>query len=459
MEGRGLVGHAQCGIRLPSHITPPIGEMDQDSPNWQHCLDCVAISDIGLRRANNQDAKAVVMASSQEGFQQRGHLFLVADGMGAHAAGELASKLAAGVVPLTYHKLLDRSAPEALRAAIQDANSQIHSRGQASEDFKGMGTTVDALVILPQGALVAHVGDSRAYRLRGSKLEQLTFDHSLAWELQRAGRGAPGQGAPNVPKNIITRSLGPKPSVEIDLEGPLPIQVGDTFLLCSDGLSGQVSDEELGTILQCLPPAEAIRVLVDLANLRGGPDNITVIIARVTGPQVMAGAATEQDGSPGGPGARPVHPLLWTLMGVFALATAGLFGMGSAVPGLVGLIAAVVTGVAILVRRYSEWGPANQFEGRLLGAGPYVRCDCTPTAEMVANLANVAQQLRDAAAGADWTVDWQPFNRSSAQAEAAAGAGDYAGAVRQSCQAISFMMDQLRSQRSRKPDDSGVGLL
>ena len=137
MEGRGLVGHAQCGIRLPSHITPPIGEMDQDSPNWQHCLDCVAISDIGLRRANNQDAKAVVMASSQEGFQQRGHLFLVADGMGAHAAGELASKLAADLVPLTYQKLVDRSPPEALREAIQDANRQIHSRGQASRIFGG----------------------------------------------------------------------------------------------------------------------------------------------------------------------------------------------------------------------------------------------------------------------------------------------------------------------------------
>ena len=459
MKGHGISRARQLWYAAPLPNHPPTGNMDQDSANWQHCLDCVAISDIGLRRANNQDAKAVVMASSQESFHQRGHLLLVADGMGAHAAGELASKLAADVVPLTYHKLVDRAAPEALLAAVQDANSQIHSRGQASEDFKGMGTTVDTLVIIPQGALLAHVGDSRAYRLRGSRLEQLTFDHSLVWELQRAGRGSMGQVSPNVPKNIITRSLGPKPSVEIDLEGPFPIQIGDTFLLCSDGLSGQVSDEELGTILQCLPPGEAIRVLVDLANLRGGPDNITVIIARVTGPLVIAGAEAEQESSQSGSGARPVHPLLWTLLGVFALAAVGLFGMGSAVPGLVGLIAAVVTGVIVLVQRYSDRGPGHHFDGRLLGGGPYVSCDCTPTAELAAKLGNVVQQLRDAAAAGDWTVDWQKFNRLSAQADAAAEAADHAQAVRQSCQAISFMMDQLRSQQTRKPDDSDVGLL
>ena len=136
---------------------------------WNHCLEHAALSDIGLRRANNQDAYAVVLAGNQADFQQRGHFFLVADGMGAHAAGELASKMATDVVSLVYRKRLDQSPPEAILSAVLDANHQIYSRGQASPDFRGMGTTATALVLLPAGALVAHVGDSRAYRLRGSR--------------------------------------------------------------------------------------------------------------------------------------------------------------------------------------------------------------------------------------------------------------------------------------------------
>ncbi len=144
------------------------------------------------------------------------------------------------------------------------------------------------LVLLPQGALVAHVGDSRVYRLRGTRLEQLTFDHSLVWEMSAAGQ-LPKDALPGfVPKNIITRSLGPHASVQVDLEGPFPLEAEDTFLLCSDGLTGQVCDEEIGVLLQCLPPADAAQVLIDLANLRGGPDNVTVIIARVKGPALTA---------------------------------------------------------------------------------------------------------------------------------------------------------------------------
>lgn len=431
--------------------------MDEASGNWNHCLDCVSISDVGLRRANNQDSKAVVLASSQEEFQDRGHLLLVADGMGAHAAGELASKLAADMVPLTYHKLQDLSPPEALAAAVRDANGQIHSRGQASEDFKGMGTTVSSLAILPQGALLAHVGDSRAYRLRGTRLDQLTFDHSLVWELQRANRGTPELIPQNVPKNIITRSLGPKADVEIDLEGPFPIQIGDTFLLCSDGLSGQVSDEEIGTILHCLPPKEAIRVLVDLANLRGGPDNITIVIARVTGPQVMAGADADGQSSRDATG-NPVHPLFWTLLGILGLAAAGLFVIGSTVAGLISLIAAVVVGVVILVQRYADSGSGPHFDGRPLGKGPYVACDCTPNAEMASRLSGVVQQLRDAAANGQWNVDWHRFNGMTAQAGASVETGDYVRAVREYCHAVSFMMEQLRNQQADKSDDSSMGL-
>ena len=150
----------------------------------------------------------------------------VCDGMGAHAAGELASQMAVDGIPHTYLKLADQPAPDALRKSIVEANHQIHHRGQANIDFQGMGTTASVLALLPQGALVAHVGDSRVYRLRGQRLDQLTFDHSLVWEMSAAGQ-VPKDALPGfVPKNIITRSLGPHAEVQVDLEGPFPLGSG-----------------------------------------------------------------------------------------------------------------------------------------------------------------------------------------------------------------------------------------
>jgi PPM family protein phosphatase len=210
--------------------------MELRTGTWQNCLEYAAVSDLGLRRANNQDSCAFTIAPSETAWQQRGHLFMVADGMGAHAAGELASKLATDTVPLAYCKLAERSPPDAMLTAVEEANSQIHNRGQATAEFRGMGTTTTALVLLPQGAVVAHVGDSRAYRLRGNRLEQLTFDHSLVWEMRASGQTVEGQVPDYIPKNVITRSLGPNPAVHVDLEGPFPVAVGDKYLLCSDGL-------------------------------------------------------------------------------------------------------------------------------------------------------------------------------------------------------------------------------
>ena len=211
--------------------------MSKQSDSWSESLSYVAQSDIGMRRSNNQDAFVVVLAASAEEWCERGHTFTVADGMGAHAAGELASKLAVDTLPHTYKKLLQLSPPEALRTAIQEVNALIHTRGQSSADFHGMGTTCSSLVLLPQGVLVGHVGDSRVYRLRDGALEQLTFDHSLVWEMEVAQKGSASTVQLNIPKNVITRSLGPRPKVQVDLEGPFPVAVGDKYLLCSDGLS------------------------------------------------------------------------------------------------------------------------------------------------------------------------------------------------------------------------------
>ncbi len=327
--------------------------MDSSAPVWQKFLETAELSDVGLRRSNNQDSFGRVLASSEEQWLRRGHLFIVADGMGAHAAGELASKMSVDTITHSYYKLADHSPADALRKAVEEANASIHSRGQANPDFKGMGTTTSALLILPEGAVVAHVGDSRVYRLRGNRLEQLSFDHSLVWEMS-AGNNLSEREIPGyIPKNIITRSLGPSEKVQVDLEGPFPLVEGDCFLLCSDGLSGQMTDEELGTILGTLPPHEAVRTLVDLANLRGGPDNITVLVARVHGLAAIASGGINHVQHPGGQSGQSINPILWVVFGVLLLAAVMLFFVNQHVAAGAAAVAGLMVGVVIFWQRFA----------------------------------------------------------------------------------------------------------
>jgi PPM family protein phosphatase len=251
-------------------------------------------TDIGRRRSNNQDSKAVLPPSGPQQYRTRGWLFIVADGMGAHAAGEEASRIAAERVPLVYEKLSGRSPPLALRRSIEQTNAEINAKGEGAAEFKGMGTTCTSLVILPRGALVGHIGDSRAYRIRSGKIEQLSRDHSLVWELESSGGLTREQAAGAAPKNIITRSMGPHAQVEVDLEGPFPVEDGDVFLLCSDGLSGQVADEEIGLVTAELEPREAADALIGLALVRGAPDNVTIVIARA-GPEEVSKTSSSDE--------------------------------------------------------------------------------------------------------------------------------------------------------------------
>ena len=192
--------------------------MAEQSGSWDECLVYAAVSDVGMRRPSNQDARAIVLAAEDESWRFRGHVFMAADGMGAHAAGELASELAVTGVPHHYHKYLDLSPPDALKKALQETNAEVHRRGQANPDFLNMGTTASVLLLLPQGAIVAHIGDSRVYRLRGSALDQITFDHSLVWEMREAGHLTEASALlGSIPKNVITRSLGPNATVQVDL--------------------------------------------------------------------------------------------------------------------------------------------------------------------------------------------------------------------------------------------------
>lgn len=249
--------------------------------NWEDLIIDASASDTGMRRLNNQDSHTVVRAKSADQWAQRGHVFMVADGMGAHAVGELASKLACDNIPHNYMKLRSATAVEAITKAYREVGAQIHAKATANRDFHGMGTTCSTLVLLPSGAMIAHVGDSRVYRIRDGRIDQLTFDHSLVWELVRRNHLTPDQAGKAVPRNVITRSLGPDPTVEVDIEGPLPVLEGDVYLLCSDGLSGPVEDPELGAFAANFHPDDATKYVLHLANLRGGQDNITVVILRV----------------------------------------------------------------------------------------------------------------------------------------------------------------------------------
>ncbi len=272
--------------------------------NWDDVIIDAAATDTGMRRSNNQDSYTIVRAPHGEAWRQRGHVFLVADGMGAHAVGELASKMACDLIPHNYMKTRAGTPSEAIVKTFRDVSALIHSRASANRDFQGMGTTCSALLLLPEGALIAHVGDSRVYRIRRPRIDQLSFDHSLVWELVRRNHLTSEQASVSVPKNVITRSLGPEVEIEVDVEGPLAIELGDVFLLCSDGLSGPVEDNELGAFAGNFHPRDACRYLVNLANLRGGLDNITVLIVRIgawidpdsTEVQQQPGQKTEHDG-------------------------------------------------------------------------------------------------------------------------------------------------------------------
>jgi serine/threonine protein phosphatase PrpC len=159
-------------------------------------IEYASLTDVGVRRSHNQDAHVTLAAGDQPQWEQRGHLFLVADGMGAHAVGELASKIAIDNIPHIYLKHAQEGPSNSLRRAILETNTAIHTRGQQNREFEGMGTTGTVLLLRTEGVWLGHVGDSRAYRVRDGKIEQLTFDHSLVWPAAKASARKSCKGSP-----------------------------------------------------------------------------------------------------------------------------------------------------------------------------------------------------------------------------------------------------------------------
>ena len=252
--------------------------------------------------------------------------------------------------------------------------------------------------------------------------------------------GAGGQFAGNediaaaVPKNIITRSLGPNATVQTDFEGPFPLQLGDTFLLCSDGLSGLVEDDEIGALLAGLPPGEAAQALTDLANLRGGHDNITVVVVRITGPQMTtreAGAeplTIRREKHP----LRPAIPAPWITASVCFLAATALGGARPILPcpGGSGRGPNRRTGGSGTALADDALRDLAVGETRRFGKGPYVSVDCSVDAKITKKLAVLIEQLRSAIEGEPWSVDVAGFAARCQAGEKAASQGEHAAALR-----------------------------
>ena len=238
-------------------------------------LRAAAATDVGQRRQGNEDRYALAPALG---------LFLVADGMGGHTAGQVASELAAEATVRAVEALQGASSTlsERLRAAITSANRSIFQTAQGQPEFAGMGTTVVAILSDDRRAALAHVGDSRAYLIRAGRIRQLTDDHSIVGELLRRQEISESAAREHPHRHVLTRALGVRETVEPDLAEITP-QEGDLFVLCSDGLTAHVENHEICKVVSDLEDLqESCDELIDLANQRGGEDNITVVIARAS---------------------------------------------------------------------------------------------------------------------------------------------------------------------------------
>lgn len=231
-------------------------------------------SDSGVVRELNEDHFLVRTSESR-----KGSLFLVADGMGGHRRGGVASQLAADIVAQSYYRLRG-SLPDALSAAIRKANDTIYGQASTNPDQKGMGTTLTAMVLDRDNAIFAHIGDSRAYLVRNGTIQQVTRDHSWVAERVRQGLLTPEEAKNHRWRNVITNALGSRAEVRIDMSATT-VQAGDRIVLCTDGLPTMVPDDEIRRIASELEPPLAAETLIREAVQTGGQDNVTVVVVRI----------------------------------------------------------------------------------------------------------------------------------------------------------------------------------
>jgi serine/threonine protein phosphatase PrpC len=272
---------------MPASLETHSGPPDEGNAEYEWegpFLHAHFMTDVGRKRAHNEDAFTFHAPRDTKIVRDKGLLFCVADGMGGVKGGSLASHLALETMVDTYFSQKRGSIPDRLQNALAAANERVFEEAKARPDFHGMGTTVTAVLIDGQYAYIAHVGDSRLYLSRnGTGAVQITQDHSIVAEQVRSGIISEDEARTHALKNLITRAVGTKDRVQVDLYA-LRLRVGDTLLICSDGLSNVVDDRAIGQMLTMSSIKGAGRLLVGRALQNGGPDNITAGLLRITKP-------------------------------------------------------------------------------------------------------------------------------------------------------------------------------
>jgi len=296
--GRGASNGAKRDFSVVVDLIPRTDYGPLDGRNFEHgwrgnYLQSHLLSDVGKKREKNEDSCIMCVPESPGMAEERGMLFAVADGMGGASAGEYASRVALHTLTNAYFKGSPQPVPIALRAAVESANEKVFEESEVNPLYSGMGTTVSALVVLGDWVYIAQVGDSRVYLLRErAGIHQLTHDHSLVAEQVRSGLISEEEARNHALKNLITRAVGIKDSVRVDLFA-LRLRQHDTLLLCSDGLCNMVDDNQIAAALALGDLKFCTRKLVEQALEGGGLDNITAVTLRVNG------APPKRDQEPG----------------------------------------------------------------------------------------------------------------------------------------------------------------
>ena len=238
-------------------------------------------TDLGNLRTNNEDAASFFRVKEENLIRERGYLLLVADGMGGHQAGEVASNMAVEIISREYYKSGKQPETEKLLArAFQTANKKIFELSSSNEKYRGMGTTCTALVILDKKIFFAHAGDSRAYLLKDKSLTKLTEDHTYVQQLVKNGNITQAEAETHPQRNILTNAMGTKPEMRVDTgEYPGNFDQQDRVMICSDGLYDYLSDKEIAGTLSLETLEQAADYFIAEAKRRGGKDNITVAMA------------------------------------------------------------------------------------------------------------------------------------------------------------------------------------
>lgn len=244
-------------------------------------LQTSSLTDIGKIRENNEDS---FLEFNVDNSNEKLLLLVVADGMGGHQAGEVASKTVVNSIEEYFKENdsnLEKNALDSLKNSIEIANRNVLQASSDREELRGMGSTCTAMLIFNNKTFLAHVGDSRAYLVRGKKITQLTKDHTLAEKMLDSGIISKEEAKTSPHRNMLIKAVGISDDIEVETYDPLTTGEGDVFLLCSDGLTEYIDEEEICSILTIYEPEEACKLLVNIANKRGGKDNITVQVTKV----------------------------------------------------------------------------------------------------------------------------------------------------------------------------------